>query len=186
MHFTRPLAALLMLGLLVIAGCSTMPETTADRDQLKDRAEYTVEKFKKADPSLKDNFFASAKGWAVFPSVGKGGMGVGGAYGKGVLYEGGDVVGYCSLKQASIGFQLGGQSYSELIFFRTDDALANFKQGDMNLSAQVSATAAEAGAGAKGDWDGGVAVFVHGSKGLMYEASVAGQKFDFIPADTVE
>jgi len=176
----RFIQAFLLLTVSAGVGCSTVPDSGFERDQLKDRTQHTVAEFKRADPSLTDNFFETAEGWAVFPAIGKGGVGVGGARGRGVLYEGGKPVGFCSLTQATIGFQLGGQSYSEIIFFRTEDALARFKKGNMELSAQMSAVALEAGAGAQAEYEGGVAVFIRGEKGLMYEASVGGQKFDYV------
>ncbi|MHC4993836.1 MAG: YSC84-related protein, partial [Planctomycetota bacterium] len=98
-----------------------------------------------------------------------------------VLYEEGSPVGYCDLSQGSIGFQLGGQVYSELIFFETHTALLNFKSGEFAFAAQASAVAATAGAAANVDYDGGVAVFTQAKGGLMYEASIGGQKFTFEP-----
>ncbi|MDX1626502.1 MAG: YSC84-related protein, partial [Wenzhouxiangellaceae bacterium] len=131
-------------------------------------------------------FFDRSAGWAVFPSVGKGGAGYGGAFGRGVLFsDGGALLGYCSLTQATIGFQLGGQVYKELIFFEDRAALAEFRAGDLAFSAQISAVAATAGAAKSADYRNGVAVFILDTKGLMYEASVGGQKFEFVPLDAV-
>jgi lipid-binding SYLF domain-containing protein len=111
--------------------------------------------------------------------VGKGAVGVGGAYGKGVLYQGGRAIGYCDLSQASIGFQLGGQAYSEIIFFEDELSLQNFKSGTLEFAAQASAVAAASDASANADYDHGVAVFTLAGKGLMYEASIGGQKFTY-------
>jgi len=163
-----------------VYGCSTAPTTQQGKVQLHDKVEQTIDRFKQQDPSLK-RFFRSAYGYAVFPTVAKGGVGVGGAYGKGELFEGGQATGYCDLSQGSIGFQLGGQAYSELIFFQTKQALDRFKSGNFAFSAQASAVAATAGASADADYESGVAVFTQAKGGLMYEASIGGQKFDFEP-----
>lgn len=183
----RPVStAIAALALLIAGGCATVPGSELDREHLRERAEAALRDFRAADPSLDDSFFESAAGWAVFPSVGKGGAGYGGAFGRGVLYAGGRAVGYCSMTQASIGFQLGGQVYKELIFFEDQAALAEFRAGDLAFSAQVSAVAATADAAKAANYRRGVAVFLLDSKGLMYEASVGGQNFEFVPFDEVD
>lgn len=144
------------------------------------KAAEAIAEFKQADPDLKV-FFDKAYGYAVFPTVGKGAMGIGGAHGKGVVYEKGKVVGSTSLTQLTIGFQLGGQAYREIIFFENAAALQDFKEGNFELGAQVSAVAVTAGASADADYAGGVAVFTMAKGGLMYEASVGGQKFSYTP-----
>ncbi|QNN25431.1 hypothetical protein HED60_12120 [Planctomycetales bacterium ZRK34] len=123
-----------------------------------------------------------AAGYAVFPTVGKGAIGVGGAYGRGEVFTGKRLVGYCDLSQGSIGFQLGGQTYRELILFQTPAALENFKSGAMQLAAQASAVAATSGASADADYHQGVMIFTMARGGLMYEASVGGQHFTYVPA----
>jgi lipid-binding SYLF domain-containing protein len=171
---------------ILLIGCSTAPKSETDRQTLVMEADQTVARFKSTDPSLSESFFKNAVGYAVFPTVGKGAVGVGGAYGKGVLYEGGTMVGYCDLSQGSIGFQLGGQAYSELIFFENNAVLSSFKQGNMEFAAQASAVAASADASANADYDNGVAVFTLAGTGLMYEASIGGQKFSYKPKGQVE
>ena len=143
-------------------------------------AKQAIAEFKKADPSMK-RFFDSAHAYAVFPTVGKGGIGIGGAYGKGIVFRDGKAIGDTSLTQVTIGFQLGGQAYREIIFFRDAATLNNFKKGNFELSAQASAVAATLGASADADFEGGVAVFTLAKGGLMYEASAGGQKFSFTP-----
>lgn len=177
-----------MLAVIVMtaSGCATVPDSGLEREHLRERAEQALERFRESDPSLENSFFRSSAGWAVFPSVGKGGAGYGGAFGRGVVYAEGRPVGYCSLTQASIGFQFGGQVYKELIFFEDSAALAEFRAGDLAFSAQVSAVAATADAGKAANYRNGVAVFLLDSKGLMYEASVGGQKFEFVPFDEVD
>jgi lipid-binding SYLF domain-containing protein len=147
---------------------------------MKNKAQETIARFKKADPALK-RFFKKAYGYAVFPTVGKGGIGIGAAHGSGLVYEKGRVIGRTKLSQLTIGFQLGGQAYSEIIFFEHKRALDNFKEGNFELSAQASAVAATAGASADADYEAGVAIFTIEKGGLMYEASVGGQKFSFEP-----
>lgn len=173
-------AAAIVLAALTFTGCATTHKSAADRDELERRAAETVERFKRTDPTMK-KFFNDNVGYAVFPSVGKGAVGVGGAYGKGVLYENDRIVGYCDLSQGTVGLQLGGQAYSEMVFFETRDALMDFKAGNLKFSAQVSAVAADAGASANADYQYGVAVFTMTRGGLMYEASIGGQRFTYMP-----
>jgi lipid-binding SYLF domain-containing protein len=124
-------------------------------------------------------FFNSAAGYVIFPNVGKGGLGIGGAAGQGILYEKGAAKGKASLTQVTIGLQAGGQAYREVIFFESQKELDNFKKNKFEFAAQVSAVAASAGAAANAKYNEGVAVFTMAKKGLMYEASVGGQKFKF-------
>jgi lipid-binding SYLF domain-containing protein len=142
--------------------------------------EDTIDKFKAKDSDLK-KFFDKAYGYAVFPTVGKGAIGIGGAYGKGVVYERGKPIGSVSLSQLSWGFQLGGQAYSEIIFFKDKAALNTFTDGNFEFGAGLSAVALTAGASADTDYSKGVAVFTMAKGGLMYEASISGQKFSYTP-----
>ncbi|MFA6560368.1 MAG: YSC84-related protein [Verrucomicrobiia bacterium] len=136
--------------------------------------------FLKADPGLK-KFLESAVGYAVFPDVTKGAIGIGAAHGGGCVYEKGKLVGTASLTQVTIGLALGGQSYAELIFFETPEALDSFKKSELAFSAQVSAVAAAEGVSSNAKYQLGVAVFTLARGGLMYEASLGGQKFKFKP-----
>ena len=177
---TRPLPLLLTAAALFFSGCATAPTSESGKaDKLVD-ANQTIADARKNDPSLK-KFFDEATGYAVFPTVGKGAIGVGGAYGKGIVYEKGKSVGFCDLSQATIGFQLGGQAYSEIIFFETPAALEHFKSGNFAFSAQATAVALKSGSGANAKYASGVAVFTLGEAGLMYEASIGGQKFSYKP-----
>lgn len=128
------------------------------------------------DPTMQ-RFFDSAVGYVIIPTVGKGGFGIGGARGKGVLYEGDNITANVTLTQLTIGLQWGGQAYSEFIFFEDDVALSDFKRGNYELGAQASAVAVTAGASVDANYSGGVAIFTQTKGGLMYEASVGGQKF---------
>jgi lipid-binding SYLF domain-containing protein len=170
---TLGVALVFALGLSVIAQAGWDPNA-------ENEARDTIARFKEADPDLKA-FFDKAHGYAVFPTVGKAGMGIGGAYGKGTVFEGGEAIGSASMKQLTIGLQLGGQTYSEIIFFEDEKALDDFKQGNFELGAQASAVAVTKGASADADFDNGVAVFTLAKGGLMAEASVGGQKFSFEP-----
>ena len=126
-------------------------------------------------------FFDKAYGFAIFPTVGKGGVGIGGAYGEGKVYSKGVLKGTSSLMQFTLGFQLGGQVYREIIFFEDKTAFDLFKYGNFEFGAQVSAVAATAGVSANTDYSNGVAIFTIAKSGLMFEASVGGQKFSFEP-----
>ena len=156
--------------------------TGSAQAQKPEDATKVIEKFKEGDPGMK-GWFAEAYGYAVFPSVGKGGIGVGGAHGKGLVYEQGKIIGKTSLTQLSIGFQLGGQAFSEVIFFKDKTALDDFTRGNFELGAQVSAVALKEGASANLAYSKGVAVMTATKGGLMYEAAVAGQKFSFESQD---
>lgn len=145
-----------------------------------DEVQEAIAAFKATDPELK-TFFDKAHGYAVFPSVGKAGMGIGGAYGKGVVYEQGEEIGSTTLKHISMGFEFGGESYREIIFFQDKKTLDDFKQGNYELGAQASAVAIKKGASKNADFDKGVAVFTQTKGGLMFDASVGGQKFTFEP-----
>lgn len=166
--------------LLTLTACTTAPDTDQGKTDLRSKADASVALAQKTDSSLSKRLGESA-GYAVFPSVGKGAIGIGGAYGKGVLYVGGAIVGYCDLSQATIGFQLGGQSYTEFVVFETPDAVNSFKQGHTTFDAQATAVALKAGAGANSKYTNGVAVFTTDEEGLMYEAAIGGQKFAYQP-----
>jgi len=146
-------------------------------------------------------FFSKSYGYALFPTVGKAGVGIGGAYGKGRVYVRGKRVGETSVKQLTGGLQLGGQAYSQIVFFQNERAFREFTRGDFEFGAEASAVAITAAAGAKGSTAGstigvsgeqhhaknigkyrdGMATFTVAKGGLMYEASVGGQKFNYKP-----
>jgi lipid-binding SYLF domain-containing protein len=176
--------ALVAVGGVFLSGCSTAPKSEAKRSSLETEADSAVQVAKTTDPGMQ-KFFDTAAGYAVFPNVGKGAYFVGGAYGKGILYEHGQPVGYCDMTQASVGLAWGGQAYTEIIFFETPEALNKFKAGQFTLAAQASAVAVTAGASANANYANGVLVFTKGLKGVMVEASVGGQKFNYQPLGTV-
>jgi len=171
---------LLAVALFMAAGCATAPSSTAERSELLDDARQTIATVKRNDPSIQ-RFFSSSAGYAVFPNIAKGGLVLGGAYGRGVLFENGRFTSYCDVSQGTVGFQIGGQAYSELIFFENQNTLNDFKSGAMSFAAQATAVAVTAGAAANMNYANGVAIFVTDQRGLMAEASVGGQKFSVIP-----
>jgi lipid-binding SYLF domain-containing protein len=176
------LAKALGIGMLLVLGGASWATAASTIDASKEvkEAQETIAAFKKADPELA-RFFDSAIGHVVFPTVGKGGAGIGGAAGSGVVFEKGKPIGRASLTQVTIGAQLGGQTYSEIIFFETAPAFTDFKKGTLALAAQASAIAAAKGTSANAKYQNGVAVFTIPKGGLMAEASVGGQKFAFEP-----
>lgn len=171
-----------LVVMLAAIGCSSSSKSAKWKNPVtrEVKAERTIAQFKRADPGLK-KLFDEAYGYVVFPSVGKGGLIVGGARGDGVVYEQGKAVGYATLTQGTVGAQIGGQVFSEIIFMQDRAAMLHFKQGHAELSAQVTAVAARAGASAAADYADGVVVFITGEKGLMAEASVGGQGFSYVP-----
>ena len=149
-------------------------------EESKANAQEAVATLLEKDPDMQ-RFFDEAAAYVVIPSVGKAGFGVGGARGKGLLYEGGEATMEVTLTQLSIGFQAGGQVYSEFVFFEDEATLGEFKRGNFELGAQVSAVAVKTGASANANYTDGVAIFTQAKGGLMYEATVAGQKFKVKP-----
>jgi lipid-binding SYLF domain-containing protein len=168
----------------VILAFATQSYAKTD-SELINASRATVLTFQKADPGL-STFFAKSAGYAVFPSVGKGGFGVGGAYGEGVVYQNNQPIGRAKLTQVSVGAQVGGQEFSQVIFFETTADLAHFVQGNFAFSGNVSAVALKSGAAAAAKYREGVAVFTATKGGLMLEASVGGQKFGYEPFVTIE
>lgn len=166
---------------------------------IADEYEDTVKVFEQAGES--GAFFQTSYGYALFPSIGKGGIGIGGAYGDGKVYVGGEEVGKTSMTQLSIGFQLGGQVYSQIIFLEDKRAFDDFTSGNFEFSAQAAAVAITAAASAQSSTGGGssagtsggkndastvsagyqkgMAVFTVAKGGLMYEAALAGQKYSY-------
>jgi len=172
----KTLFSAILIATLAGLSTSALGWDPGEAQELDAKAQQAIAALKEKDPSVQ-RFFDNAVAYVVIPTVGKGGLGIGGARGKGVLYEDGTVTAIVTLTQLTIGFQWGGQAYSEYIFFRDDVALADFKRGNYELGAQASAVAVTAGASADADYSSGVAIFTQAKGGLMYEASVGGQKF---------
>ena len=188
MNTYKSYVIILLVSILAFAG-------TAYADKFTD----TINEFKKSP--VVQPFFKDAYGYAVFPTVGKGGIGIGGAYGEGQVYRGGKVTGKTSLAKLTVGLQLGGQAFSEIIFFKDKRAYDDFTSGEFEFDAAASAVAITAGAQARTSTEGasasagtggsgsqaktsyrkGMAVFTYVKGGLMYEAAIGGQKFSFDP-----
>ncbi|GAB1072546.1 MAG: lipid-binding SYLF domain-containing protein [Shewanella algae] len=182
-----------LFALLALASSLLLIPTASANDSYSS----AIATFKQASETHK--FFDSAYGYAIFPTVGKGGLGIGAAYGKGRVYRGGVYTGESSMTQVSIGFQIGGQAYSEIIFFKDEQAYRDFTSGSFEFGAQASAVAINAGANAqagttgnsagagqsggsqaaKASYINGMAVFTSAKGGLMVEAALAGQSFTF-------
>ena len=172
--FLMVIAVMTMMFGTAFAGWDPADEANAQR---------TIDKFRQKDPSL-ERFFSRAYGYAVFPEIFKGGfMILGGGHGKGFVYDQGLIVGRSSATQVNFGPQLGGQSFSEIIFFKGRSELEAFKKGNFELNAQVTAIAVTAGMATNTDYSNGVAVFAMPNAGLMAEMSVGGQKFSYRPID---
>lgn len=163
----------LTLSSLVLAATSWAWDP-AEADEYHAKAQVAIAAFMDVDVST-ESYFDEAAGYVVIPTVGKAGFGIGGARGKGVLYENDAVTAVVTLTQLSFGFQWGGQAYSEFIFFKDEGALADFKRGNYELGVQASAVAVSAGASANANYSSGVAIFTQAKGGLMYEATVGGQ-----------
>jgi lipid-binding SYLF domain-containing protein len=172
-----------VLGLSALTACSNYREAGGDETISPTRealALSTVSDFKTADPSM-SKFFGSAVAWAVFPDISKGAVIVGGAGGDGVVYNrAGTVVGYSTMRQLSVGAALGGQSYSQIIFFQDEAAFSRFRTNRTDFSANASAVIAKSGAAAANDYNQGIAVFAKPKAGVMAEASLGGQKYEYI------
>jgi hypothetical protein len=183
------LRSLLVLFLLAFPFAQALADDYAD----------TIKVFREAGES--GQFFNKSYGYAVFPTIGKGGMVVGGAHGSGRVYADGKHVGDTSMTQITVGLQLGGQAYSQIIFFQDKRALDEFTSGNFEFGAQATAVAITAGASAQASTTGssagasggkhdatttgkyyrGMVVFTVAKGGLMYEASIGGQKFSYTP-----
>lgn len=191
----RLIARFLMTATMLLVAAAAV---AADEDAYRD----TLNLFKQAGESA--GFFKNCYGYAVFPTIGKGAFVVGGAYGKGRVYEQDKYVGDTSLAQVSVGFQAGGEGYSQIVFFQDRRAFDEFTNGDFQFDAGVRVVAITASAGAQAGTSGasgdasatkhdaktvghyyrGMAVFTIVKGGAMYQASLAGQKYNYKPRKT--
>lgn len=180
MKKTKMLRTGILLMLSVFLSTSILKAQTDKDSRIIEDSKNAKSEFIKTD-KLMQTLFDKSYGYVIFPNVGKGAAGVGGAAGKGVVYEKGKMVGGASMTQVSVGLQLGGQAYREVIFFESVDAMKNFKEGKFEFAAQTSAVAATSGASSNAKYRDGVLVFTQEKAGLMYEASIGGQKFGYSP-----
>lgn len=173
------------VGMMALAaglawGCSTGSVSGEENDTLLKQAQNQRQEWNKVDPQL-EAFAKKGDGFAFFPEIKKGGFVVGGANGRGVVYEKGQHIGYADLTQVSVGFLAGAQTFSELIVFEDQAAMNRFKQNEMNFGANASANLAEKGAAMDARFVDGVAVFVKPTGGAMAEASLGGQQTTYVP-----
>ena len=162
----------------LLASCATAPATREDKAALVAEATSRWQQMRVADPSL-GALVQRGYGYAVFPDVGKAGLGMGGAYGRGVVYERGQHIGYADLTQGTIGAQVGGQSFSELLVFEHKAALDRFKAGQFGFAAGASAVVLKSGVATNPNFIDGVAVIVEPVGGVMAEAAIGGQQFTY-------
>lgn len=171
----RTLVTSICLTMLLALTSTQAWDPTGFEDDIA-KGKEAIDALLESDPKMQ-RYFDAAAGYVVIPTVGKGGLGIGGARGKGLLYENGEPTAEVTMSQLSIGFQWGGQAYSEFVFFEDEKALKNFKKGNYELGAQASAVAVTAGVSVDAGYESGVAIFTQAKGGLMYEAAVGGQKF---------
>ena len=169
-----------VVGAWLVAACGGAPETREGQAQLESEAEATLSAMIRKDPTLND-VLEEAYGYVVFPSVGSGGLVVGGSGGSGVVYQRGRPVGFATVREVDVGAIAGGQTYSELIVFSEPGPLERLQRGQFDLTANISATAVRSGAAAGTNFRDGTAVFVHDQQGLMADISVGGQSVSFEP-----
>ena len=171
-----------LLIFVITAAMSTQAQVGGWKPDLIEDANNALEKMIEKQPKLQ-SFKDKSYGYAVFPKVTKGAIGIGGAGGKGIVYKGETPTGQSSLSQATIGFQLGGQQYIEVIFFENKEAYDRFTNEKVKFDGQASAVAITEGASVDVNWKDGMAIFTQTSGGLMFEASIGGQHFSFKPKE---
>lgn len=178
----RILAAsfLSVVAAAILACCSSspVPRTANGQTSLNDETQAALSQFSNKDSGLQ-NFLNNAYAYVVFPNVKEGAVGVGGAYGKGEVFQGNQMIGYADLSQANIGVQLGGQSFAEVVAFQNAGSFDQFRNGQLSFDTRASAVAAAHGAAAAADYQKGVAVFTNTESGLMVQAAIGGQKFRY-------
>ena len=168
---------------IVLFATSTASANKVSDEQLAADVRDAMERFEEKDSTFKATLKKLA-GYAIFPEVAKGGFIVGGAGGRGEVYQGGKLIGHAQLSQGTVGAQIGGQKFAEIILFKKKSALNRFKKNRFELSAQATANAADQGGAAKAKYVDGVAILILPTAGLMAEASVGGQKLKFFPLES--
>lgn len=167
-------------ALLLFASSAPAEAKEGSDEQLAEDTRDALQRFAEKDRTFEATLKKLA-GYAIFPEVSKGGFIVGGAGGRGEVYEGGKLIGRATLSQGTVGAQIGGQKFAEIILFKNKSALKRFKKNRLELSAQATATAADQGATAKAKYADGIAIIILPTSGLMAEASIGGQKLTFYP-----
>jgi lipid-binding SYLF domain-containing protein len=178
LRYTTGLALVVTVVAGLLGSCATAPATREDKAALVAEATSRWQQMRAADPAL-GALVQRGYGYALFPDVGKAALGVGGAYGRGVVYERGQHIGYSDLTQGTVGVQVGGQSFSELLVFETKAALDRFKAGEFGFAAGASAVVLKSGVATTPAFVDGVAVVVQPIGGVMVEAAIGGQQFTY-------
>lgn len=178
MNTNLKVKALIIISGLVLSFTSIAQDNDVTTELEIEKASLNKKEFLEKDPGLSD-FFDGSYGYAILPSVGKGGLIVGGAHGKGVVYQGNVPMGLTEMTQVTVGAQIGGKAYSEVIFFKTEAEYEVFISGRYEVAAQVSAVAATEGVSKELDYSDGVIIVTMDKGGLMAEVSVGGQKFTY-------
>jgi lipid-binding SYLF domain-containing protein len=161
-------------------GCATAPKTTSEQGGLEARANATIDEMSAHDPDLR-GALSSAAGYAVFPDIGKAGAGVGGAFGRGVLYQNGRPSGFVKVEQGSVGAQLGAQTFAEVLILSDAPTVERLKRGELAAGADAGAVALTAGALAHAQLGNGVRAVVMPRGGLMAELTLSGQRIKYEP-----
>lgn len=175
----RGVVVLLVAGPL-LSGCSTAPVTQEDRNELVQEATTALSQMAAVDPGV-DSLIRRGYGYAMFPELVKGGLVLGGGYGRGVVYEQGQHIGYASLAQGSFGLQAGGHTYRELIVFETKAALDRFRENRLDFTADAEAVLADGGATANAQFIDGIVVVIAPRSGAMAQAAIGGQQITYVP-----
>jgi lipid-binding SYLF domain-containing protein len=165
-------------ALMFLAGCNTTPRSGAVKEQLQSDAQSTVNKMESQDPGVRD-LLHRAYGYIIFPSIGKGGLIVGGAFGRGVVYQQGNPIGTAKLEQGSIGAQLGGATFAEAVIFETSEALEKFRAGKFEFGADAQAVIVKSGAAGATSFRNGVAVLQMPEGGAFAGVALTGQKIKY-------
>jgi lipid-binding SYLF domain-containing protein len=176
----RCMTLALLVGAMLLSGCDTAPADSNDRAELQDNVSATLKRLYAEDPGLQP-FLTKAYGYVIFPAVGKGGLIVGGSYGRGQVYQNGAFIGYADITQATVGLQAGGQKFTEAIAFESADSLNRLASNHLTFAANASAVALKSGAASAAQYEDGVVVFIEPVAGLMVEAAVGGQSFSYQP-----
>jgi lipid-binding SYLF domain-containing protein len=172
-------AMVLAVATALLVGCTTAPPTPESRTALVESATLAMQDMNRMDPGV-EPLARKGYGYALFPEVVKAGLGVGGGYGQGVVYEQGQHVGYADLTLGSIGAQIGGQTFSELIVFENKAAMDRFKLSPVDFTAGAAAMILQNGAAANATFIEGIAVVVRPITGAMAEATIGGQQFKYV------
>lgn len=176
----KPIWCSLLLSVLglTVGGCYTEPTTPQGQEELTSASQRALQRMEQDDPSLQ-NILNNSYAYVIFPSVGEGAVGVGGAHGHGEAYRGGRLIGYAEMTLVDIGVQVGGQEYSELLVFRTQDAFNKFTNNNFTFAASASAVILKSGAAAQAKWSDDVLVFQRAEGGAFVGAAIGGQRFTY-------